>query len=293
MHSQVRRFALVATFCLTAWASLALAADPASPAYLGIFFQPAEGATQTGVVVGQVVPDSPASKAGLKEADVITKVDDQEIKDPEKLTSTIANHKPGDKVTLHILRDGKEQSLDVTLGERPRATARSLEPAPEGRERRALLGVQTQELTPDLKKRLGIAADQGALITDVGRGTPAEKAGLRTNDVITAVDNTPVANLEELRAAVQKAGPGKEVTLTVARGKETLTLKAKLEETAAGGFPPRGPLPGFPDARFPPGGRFPEFPPVFEESRRVQELEKRVQELEKRVRELEQKQSPK
>ena len=109
--------------------------------------------------------------------------------------------------------------------------------------------------------------------------SPAARAGLKRDDVITAVDERPVKAPADLSDAVQKAGPGKEVALRVVRGKEKLTIKATLREGAFGYFLTPG------------EGRFPtvDVESIFDQGRRIRELEHRVAELEKRLRALEKK----
>jgi S1-C subfamily serine protease len=267
-----------------AWASApAQAQPPARPprVALGVMVEPTRDADRAGLVVRQVEPDSPAAKAGLRAGDTITKVEDKEVKDFEGLVNTLARHKPGDSLTFQVLRDGKEQDLKVTLGERP-----ALLPGPrsEPAERRAaFLGVQTQRLTPELRDRLGLGADAGVIVTDVVANTPAAKAGLKPDDVITAVDGKNITDPAQLREAIQRAGAGKQVTLSLVRGKEKQEVKAELQEAPSDvGLGPRPmPLPGFPPGEFP--------GPAFDGQRHVQRLERRIEELEKRVRELEQK----
>src|SRR5207244_2180761 len=95
-------------------------------------------------------------------------------------------------------------------------------------------GVQMQDLTPELKDRLKVQADAGAVVTDVVPDSPAAKAGLKRDDVITAVDSRPVKNPMDLQGAIQTAGAGKEITLQVARGNEKLSVKATPREGVPG-----------------------------------------------------------
>jgi len=142
--------------------------------------------------------------------------------------------------------------------------------------------VQLQPLTPDLKKGLDTKAEAGVVITEVVLNSPAARAGLKANDVVTSVNDRKVQDPAQLREAVQQAGPGKEVTLQVVRGQEDLSLKAKLGEGAFGMYL----MPG--------GERFPslDVQEMVDPGRRVRELERRVEELEKQVRDLEKKQAP-
>jgi S1-C subfamily serine protease len=252
------------------------AAKSAGRAHLGLVAEaPAKDAPQ-GVLVHSVSPDGPAAKAGLKSGDRIVTADGKEVKSFEDLKALVAHRKPGDKVVLKVVRDGKEQSLTVTLGEAHSAASGA-----------AYLGVLSQPLTPDLKEHLGVAADKGALVARVLPNSPAAKAGLSEEDVITHVGDVAVSNPEELREAVKKAGAGTEVVLKVVRGSKKLDLKVRLEEAPAAAARTHG-LPGMPEVfENLPG----EFRPFLFGTPRTAELEKKIQELENRIRELEHKQS--
>jgi serine protease Do len=140
-------------------------------------------------------------------------------------------------------------------------------------------GVQTQALTSELKERLKVETDTGAVVTEVVPNSPAAKAGLKRDDVITAVEDRPVRAPADLRDAVQKAGTGKEVAVQVVRGKEKLSVVATLREGVFGFFLTPG------EDRFPTA----DVESMFEHGRRVRELERRIEELEKRLGELEKK----
>jgi S1-C subfamily serine protease len=258
-----------------------LAAKPAAHSYLGIGAEAkAKEGGQTGVTLREVSPDGPAGKAGLKTNDCIVKAGDKDVKTFEDLKQMLASHKPGDKLALKVLRDGKEQTFTVTLGEMPEHLGVVTPAAPKSR---VYLGVHSQALTPQLKEFLGVPADKGALVTLVLPGSPAATAGLQEEDIITHVGSSAVVTPEELRDAVQKAGAGKEVTLKVVRNKKEIELKAKLQDAPAGvelgaGFP-----------ELPEGFMHGKLRPFFQDMEKGPELEKKVQELEKRVRELEKK----
>jgi S1-C subfamily serine protease len=245
--------------------------------YLGILVGPAEEGS-AGVLVREVTADSPAAKAGLKSGDRVVKLGDEDVADVEKFLRSVAAKKPGDRLVFGVLRDGKEQRLTVTLGERA-DRERPTFPELPGLRRPAFLGVQTQALTAELKERLNVPTDAGAVITEVVPNSPAARAGLKRDDVITAVDERPVKTPADLRDAVQKAGPGKEMTLQVVRGKEKLAVKATLREGAFGYFLTPG------EDRFPTV----DVESMFDQGRRIRELERRVEELEKRLRTLEKK----
>jgi membrane-associated protease RseP (regulator of RpoE activity) len=152
----------------------------------------------------------------------------------------------------------------------------------------AYLGVFTEALTAEQRQRLGVQAEHGVVLAAILPASPAARAGLRREDVVTAVGTTPVKTPEDLRAAVQKAGFGAEVALAVSRGPERLTVKARLA-AAPPGSDSLGQLLELPDR----------LRQLLEEQAgsmhtpsQVPALEKRVHELEQRVRDLENKVAP-
>jgi serine protease Do len=265
-------------------------AQPPQPprGFLGVVVDPEQAESR--VVVLQVPPDSPAAKAGLKAGDVINKVDGKDVRNAEAFVDALAGRKPGDKVALQITREGKDHEISATLTERPERRAEQPRsplprevPDPLARLRGAYLGISMQELTPQLKNQLNLEADKGVVVTDVAPDSPAAKAHLKVDDVITALNDKPVSHPNELRRAILDSGAGKEVTLKVMRGTEKMEVKAQLAEAPQEGVfrLPRG------EGRLPPIDMERIMP--FAEARKVQELEKKVQELEKRIQDLEKK----
>jgi len=241
--------------------------------FLGVAVEPGtEDTKHAGVPVRSVLPDSPAAKAGIKEGDLISKVAGTEVKDFDSLLAVLRKHRPGEQLSFHVMRDGQEKDLNVTLGQLP---ARRAGEGGLNERSGAFLGVQTQPLTAQLKERLNVTADKGVVITEVLPDTPAAKAGLKRDDVIIGLAGKTITNPQELRDAVHAAGVGKDVSVTVLRGQEKKDIHVRLEESPVDGlsFGPTFPGNGVPGL-FAPG--------------RSSQLERRVEELEKRVRELEQ-----
>jgi serine protease Do len=233
---------------------------------------------QRGVMVRDVFPDSPAAKAGVKSGDRIIKIGDQEPKDVEGFLKVIGSHKPGDKVTVTVKRDDREQAITATLGERPEgATARREQvPGPRAAQGPAYLGVVIQPLTDEVRKETNVDAKEGLVVVEVAPNSPAEKAGLKHGDVITKVGDKDVKEPDELSEAIHHGGAGKELSLSIVRGKEKKTLKAT----------PQSGMMGY-------GGQgFGQFNPqetgsMMDPGRRIRELERKVADLEKRLQEME------
>ncbi len=268
-------FGLLALVCAVQAQNPAPLRQGSPRVFLGITVEPPAGAQpQAGVVVHEVTPDSPAAQAGLKPGDVITNVGDQDVRDFEALLALLAKHKAGDKLAFHVRRGGQDQQVTVTLAARQDRVSRYGRGEGQREKAPGFLGVQTQPPQDAEAKN-----QAGAVVADVMPNTPAAKAGLERGDVITSVDGKAIAGPDELRSAIQQAGAGKEVRVTVQRGQQKRDLTVRLEEAPVDGL--EFPFPG----RVAPGRGF---PGIFDAGK-IQELERKVQELEKRVRELERK----
>ncbi|MGE5249820.1 MAG: PDZ domain-containing protein, partial [Bacteroidota bacterium] len=215
--------------------------------------------SQRGVLVEEILAGGPAEKAGLHGSskqisidgqdvtiggDVITAIDKTPVKTIEDLIAYLADHTSvGQKVTLTILRNGKEQNVDVTLLANPGQSApaqTSQNPSGQG----AWLGIAGEPLTAEINKQMNLSGDQkGVLVEQVQSGSPADQAGLQGSfkpviingqriliggDVITAIDGNPVSNMGDLQAYMQTASPGQQVSLTILRDGKEQTLAVTL-----------------------------------------------------------------
>ncbi|MGB9898655.1 PDZ domain-containing protein, partial [Thermanaerothrix sp.] len=212
---------------------------------------------QRGALVIDVTPNSPADKAGLRGSDrqitldgnpvrvggdVITAIDGNPVQKFEDLASYLATSTSvGQKVTLTILRNGREQTIEVILGARPRTQSSNLTTAQSG----AYLGITGRTLTPEIAQAMGLDQDQqGVLVVNVVNGSPADKAGLRGSfkpatingeqmliggDIITAFDDQPITSFEDLQAALAQSSPGQKVTLTILREGKSQRVDVTLD----------------------------------------------------------------
>lgn len=175
-----------------------------SRGFMGVSTQPltADLASQFGInhgaLVGDVTPDSPAAKAGLKSGDVITKVDGKEIIDPRRLQLAVTRMAPGTEIKVEYVRDGKTLTTTVKLTEVPTQTLSNGNPG-AGNDQGVLNGVTVTDLTPQLRSQVnGLPDDlKGALITDVAPDSASARDGLREGDIILSLDRKPVENAEQ------------------------------------------------------------------------------------------------
>jgi len=173
-----------------------------------------------GVLVSDVTPDSPAARAGVKRGDVIRKVDNEEVHNPNALRNKIALTEPGTEVTLTVLRDSKEQQLKVKLAElRAEATPADRDENGGGPAEGARLGISVQPLTPDIARQLGLrGAVSGLVVSDVDPSGPAAEAGIQPGDVIVEANRQPVRSASDLQKALAKGG---QAVLLINRGGRT------------------------------------------------------------------------
>ncbi len=159
----------------------------------------------TGALVGDVTPDSPADKAGLKSGDVITQLNGQPIEGASQLKLRVAESTPGSKVQVAVNRNGEAKTFDVTLGNLPENKVAKTDEQSGNTKTEALAGVGVADLDQNARAELGIPAQvQGAVITEVAPDSAAYHAGLRPGDVITELDRKPVKNAQDAIADTAK-----------------------------------------------------------------------------------------
>jgi len=174
-----------------------------SRAFLGVKTQSLEAdlssvlKTDHGALITEVQDDTPAAKAGLKDGDIITKVNQTAIKDPRHLQLTVTQLAPGSDADVEYVRDGKTATLKVKLAQRSddKLAAGDHDGA---KDEGVLNGVGVGDLTPEIREQLDLPRRiAGAVITEVDPDSASARAGLRENDVISELDHQPVHNAEE------------------------------------------------------------------------------------------------
>jgi serine protease Do len=157
-----------------------------------------------GALVAQVMPDSPAAKAGLKTGDVITEYDGHTIAKAGDLSRLVSGTPVGQSATVRVLRDGKPLTVTAQIATLPEPQ-QVAEATPAGGKS---LGLTVQPLTSALAKRLEVPDKAGLVVADVADGSPAAEAGIQPGDVIVEVNRQPVQSVAALRKAIadQKAG---------------------------------------------------------------------------------------
>ncbi|MGH8446895.1 MAG: PDZ domain-containing protein, partial [Solimonas sp.] len=167
-----------------------------------------------GALVGRVLPDSPADKAGIKAGDLIVSANGKDISDFPQLRSLVGLLRVGDKVELKLYREGKEKNLTVTIGKDASATATAVTKDVSPRLAGATFGPVDDSLRDS-------DIDAGIVVKAVQPNSAAAKTGLRPNDVIVAINRKPVTTMDEFNKAIAAKG---QLVIQLRRGQGGLFL---------------------------------------------------------------------
>jgi len=213
---------------------------------------------ERGVVLGKIVPDSPAAKAGLKENDVVMEINGQRVEGAAQFRRMIHEIPSGRSIQLTVWRDGRTQTISATLGksQERRHTVKMMTPTPGtfafrmpeipdipsmewngnmlfggGQPR---LGIDAEDLSGQLGTFFGAPDGEGILVRDVNSGSPAEKAGVKAGDVITSLNGERIRTIGELREKLSAKRDDKDrtVKLGVLRNKSEISLGVELPAPA-------------------------------------------------------------
>ncbi len=192
---------------------LGVSIQPITPELAGQF----ELEKDYGILVADVVEDSPADQGGLLRGDVIIELNGKEVDEPYNLRNMIASTPPGGEVEFKVIRDAEEITLNVTIRELPSEDQKTATAY-----KNAMRGISVQDLNPDIYRKLNLPDKiMGVVVTDVESGSPAESR-LTPGDVILEIDRKASSNLGDYELIVSKIKPEKDVLLLVFRRGSTI-----------------------------------------------------------------------
>ncbi len=175
-----------------------------------------------GVLVVQIYPDTPAEEVSLQDGDVIVELDGKKVKNQREFRSNIATS-PGKIIQLLIIRNGREKSVEITLGVvegKAFATEAPWREPEEVASNNILAGIQIEDITPRQRQRFEIPSRiSGALVVDVEPSSPGHRAGIRPGDVIQSIERKLVADARDA-AERSRSLEGDKILLKVWRSKE-------------------------------------------------------------------------
>jgi len=177
--------------------------------------------SREGARVEAIIDHSAAERAGLEPGDVILSFNNKAVHRSEDLIGMVTATKPGSTVPLRVVREGTERTMNITVDEldydAENQLARSPEPVepPDSRETSRGFGIELDNLTPDLSRRMQLKDTRGALVRDVDPEGPAAEANLRKFDVIVRVGTTPVATAMDAKRELDRVPSGETATLRI------------------------------------------------------------------------------
>ena len=180
-----------------------------------------------GALIAKVLPDSPAQAAGMQVGDVIVGFDGREVMNSANLPPIVGSSKVGVKIPVDIIRGGRKQHINVTLGELPDDDKIASVNTPEA-EKTNRLGITVVDLTAEQQAELEL--DGGVLVRQVVAGA-ASRAGIRQDDIILRVDNKDVSDISQFNKLIAGLPAGKSVAFLVQRDGSPTFLAVKVPET--------------------------------------------------------------
>lgn len=199
--------------------------------------------TTDGVKINEVMKGSSAEKAGLQNGDVITKINDKNIRNPDDLLEAVQSYKPNEEVKVYYKRNGKINDVKVKLGERKESTRTFIYNDDNGFRNGNGYNFKMPKM-PDFPNtyfkhwnnnnvKLGVKVEdspgnEGAKILSVEEGSAADKAGLKKDDIITEMDGEKVTNVDEVRLQLMDTGDKESFNLKAKRNNNEMNFEIKI-----------------------------------------------------------------
>ena len=183
-----------------------------------------------GVLITDVLGDSPAKRGKLERGDVIVEYDGHSVVNPTQFRNLVAQTPVGKKVSVKLLRNGKEREVEVTVAEQPVNMARAGGETEEDTSRAegAFAGVEVRDVTSDLARRFNLLREKsGVLVVRVADGSPADEAGLHAGDMITEVNRKAIANTRDFSKVASSLSPKDSALVLVGRNGRNIYLTIK------------------------------------------------------------------
>jgi len=172
-----------------------------------------------GVLVSDVIPDSPAAKAGLKPGDILLDFDGKKVEAPADLQRTVGLAQPGQDAKMKVWRDQSEKTIDIKIGEAPDEKEAQQRPT---RATPSALGLEVRPITPDLARQLNLKSTDGVIVARVEEGSAAGEAGVQRGDVLREINRQKVRSMADYERLTKDVKDGDRLTVLLQRGQMSL-----------------------------------------------------------------------
>ncbi|UCD83851.1 MAG: DegQ family serine endoprotease [Deltaproteobacteria bacterium] len=179
-----------------------------------------------GALIGDVLKDTPAEEAGLKEGDIVIEFDGKQIKDYNDLPAIVTRTPVGKEVVVKVLRAGKQKRFRVKIRELKEEVRVSNQEEEEAEEN---LGMTVQELSPEIIRHYRLSDNSGVIITDIEPGSPADDAGFRPGDIIKEINRQKINDLSDYKKNISGIKKGQTVLFHIRRGNNTIYVALRAE----------------------------------------------------------------
>jgi serine protease Do len=177
-----------------------------------------------GVLISDVMPDSPAAKAGLEPGDILLEFNGKKTEDPADLQRAVGLTVPGTTATAKVWRDRSERTLELRIGEMPDER----ETVARSNDGQTILGLEVRAITPEIARQLNLRSTEGIVVARVEEGSSADEAGVQPGDVIREVNRQRVRGLADFERLTKAVKDGDRITVLLQRGPLSLYVAFRV-----------------------------------------------------------------
>ena len=182
-----------------------------------------------GVLINEVMADSPAARAGLKPGDILLEFEGRPMEGPGDLQRAVGLFSPDRSAKVKVLRDQTEKTVEIKVGQAPdERQAQQQQPRPGGGKARAMLGLEVRPVTPEIARQMNLRTTDGVIVVRVEEGTPAAEAGVQRGDVVKQLNGQNVKTMGDFERLTQGMKEGDPLTVLLQRGAMSLYVAFRV-----------------------------------------------------------------
>jgi serine protease Do len=181
-----------------------------------------------GVLINEVMTDSPAAKAGLKPGDILLEFDGRPLDGPGDLQRAVGLFSPDRSAKVKIWRDQGEKTLEIKVGQAPDERQAQQQPRSGGGRSRSMLGLEVRPVTPEIARQLNLRTTEGVIVVRVEDGSAAAEAGVQRGDVVKQLNGQTVRTMADFERLSREIKEGDQLTVLIQRGSMSLYVAFRV-----------------------------------------------------------------